>query len=361
MTTVNVYRLQPPRVVFSSASAVRKALFNMGAAEDGSRTFTMSPVTGCWAYHNFATLWKGPGLDSTRASAQEQAEKAGQAFLERGQRALGRLSDGSLYPLATLLPSTLRMASSGPAPAATRTEVDHWVVHFAAVLPTSLRRAGAPAGGLPPEPSRPSQLAAPQPPSAPVAPVVGDPEGQVPEGAAGETAALGAGVTLRVGADGEIRAAISRWRPVKQVIVSALLPLPVESTAPTLTSLVYLGAGPEEPLEYLSPYYLSADDDTGTFSPASLYSFTVGIRQAATATGTHLAANISGGSGHFRYAWSSWSLLGQPCPSGGGTNSWDVPSGVHNIVLDVEDRVTQAFKRTQAMVYGGTAGHEPAP
>ena len=68
MTTVNVYRRQPPRVVSGSAGVICKAVFNMRAAEDGSRIFNIIAVTGCWAYQDPGTLGKGPESDSTRAN-----------------------------------------------------------------------------------------------------------------------------------------------------------------------------------------------------------------------------------------------------------------------------------------------------
>jgi hypothetical protein len=112
-------------------------------------------------------------------------------------------------------------------------------------------------------------------------------------------------------------------------------------------------AGEEEPQRFITPYYLIRDGVEETILPASSHSLVAQIMQEGSAEGAHLSAQVAGGTGSFRYAWGSWRLdagLSGGFRSHGGSGAITLPVGVHNVILDVEDRRTREFARVQAIV-----------
>jgi hypothetical protein len=273
-------------------------------------------------------------------------------------QSLGRKPLGALRQL---FPADLRHVVTAPVYSSKTAEIDHWLVRFLAFLDTG-------AGDRKPGIERP---ASPQIPAlTPIPALALDPAGPPPAAVKVPAAAPvdGGVVEFRVGGGGKLIGLNSRWRPTVEGVTARMLAPPDEAKSLPL-QLVYVLAGDEDPLEFIAPYYrVSGDDpDTGSFLPASDHSLSVNLSQEASedengqAT-VSITAEVSGGAGSLRYAWGAWRVDLGPSVGFqdlGSSNSVTLLPGVYNLVLDVEDTVTGAFLRQQALVYCGARAGAP--
>jgi hypothetical protein len=351
MPGLNVFRLSPPDSVVGNAGVIARALFGMSGPIDGPRTLEMSAISGCWDYSDRTHLWQSTSSDEGSA---DQARRAADGFLAASRQKLAGVKGEGDLVLTSLLPTELRVISVAPAHLPGATSADHWVVRYGVSVPTGAMAARG--VSLPDTPNRPT---APTPPAQPDPTSGRSPEPATPPEPDPPSAPVaGATVDVRVTAGGLICAVSSRWRPIQSVEIASRLPAPsvVESGRQLL---VYLAGGPSEPLIYLAPYWRATGDepDEGTLSPATRHSLSIEVSRSDNGAGVTLAATVTGNTGTVRHAWGRWSLasdLGTAEVLGEGPQV-SLPPGVHNVVLDVEDTVTRAFRRVEVLVFAGAA------
>jgi hypothetical protein len=264
-----------------------------------------------------------------------------------------------LGALRQIFPTTLRHVVTMPVYASGQSAIDHWVVRFIAFLETGTG-------------DRQTIITKPAPPQKPVGgtiipsdlnTIAGPPKFAPSASIPGSVPVDGGIVEIRVGGSGKIIGVNSRWRPFQATDLTKMLPIPSESLS-TNYQLVYLLGGDEEPQEFIAPYYRSqdeADPDTGSYLPASDRSMWVDFFREEGSDTTSLSASVSGNAGPVQYSWVAWRIDHGPFTGFedlGTDSSITLTQGAYNVVLDVEDRLTGAFLRAQAVVY---CGPKPIP
>jgi hypothetical protein len=124
------------------------------------------------------------------------------------------------------------------------------------------------------------------------------------------------------------------------------------------------------PQYYLSPYHVVADGHVVSLASASPYSLTVRYRQRTLASGEmEVTAHVDGGSGRYGFQWAlrqpddpEAGLLrlgsgrSEPLSESDGSrrdiSSVVLPGGAFNVLVNVKDRATGAFKQHQESVFG---------
>ena len=304
---INVYHLVPPDAIVEQQDVIARTFFGMRSANDGSRTLSVSPVSGCLTYTDTARLWQSTntaGLPNNERDARNIAE----TWLRNAYKRLTTSRSQAPASLSQLLPTQLQHVRSRAVYAPGRSFVDHWLSLFATTLGTGL--------------------------------------------SASDAAPVDAMIELRMGPNQQAIGMVSTWRPfdaVKQVphIAFAGGPFPF---------LFYRMAASEEPQTFIAPYYVTTSGDQGHFWPASSYSLLIDIAKEYTPAGAQLSAITAGSAGRkgFGYAWGFWRLdaleSGFQALSGAQSVRLKGP-GIYNVVLDVEDLEIGVVARTQSILY----------
>lgn len=314
--SIYIYRLVSPSRLIEAQEQLGQLLFQVKPG-DHNRQLYVSSTSGCFHFVDSEKLWANAGGHLPQSA--EQAEALARKFIETSNK---RISGSALRSLGctAIFPTDARLTLAQPVFAQEGNIPDHWLCSFIGYQPTGLLDSTAPAGAAPQK-------------TAPV---------------------LGAQVDIRIGAGLEVVGVWSSWRPIRAIELVESLPAPSEST------LVYQGGGHDEPQEILSPYYLipGDDNDTARIFPASRYSLLIRISREDNQESTRLSAEVTGNAGPLTYFWGAWRLdtdsVGQ-FENLGTSTSIQLPSGAYNVVLDVEDQLTNAFARLQCMAYCGPA------
>lgn len=194
----------------------------------------------------------------------------------------------------------------------------------------------------------------------------------------------GMSLDIRIGKNNKIIGFSSKWRPNCKIIYTDLfLPDQSEShhseTSSTIdqshidgkaNTLIYLFDGDSVKQSFLSPYYCNGHGHHLQITSACKFSLDVFIFQINLPDSTKLYAFVSGGSGKYFYNWAYWDNkviwnIGRGfIEIGEGkneeqtingkktlTNCITLPLGVYNIMLNVTDSLTGAFKQTQQIIF----------
>ena len=347
--TIYVYRTLPIGAVAAQQATLARVLFDMksGAGE----RFYISPLSGTLVYADTSRLRAATRAPQLPSAAD--ARKAAEQFILEKNRAVAATDFGRGTPrIDGLFPADLRHVATVAVVSPQGSFIDHWRSRFIGFLPTGAPVIQPLAAAPPPDVPQPAAIdpavwpTLPKlvPPSQP-----GDASGMLPASLPVD----GGSVEVRIGAGGEVIGVCSRWRPYASIeIATSVAPPPGRPDA----VMYYAMDGDEQPQDVIAPYYLlpGSDEDLGGFAPASDRSLVVGISRSDGGTATTLTAMVSGGSGKARYAWGCWDLARGPSAGfemlGTGPTT-QLPAGAYNVVVDVEDTVTGAFARTQAVVY----------
>lgn len=305
---INVYRLVSPDDIVSQQDTIARAFFGMKSASDGDRKLIISPISGRLSYYDSGRLWKSNG-DTLLSRTASEAQQAAESFLRGARERFSATQARAKVDLSQLIPTQLSHIKSVLARAPGQMFPDHWVSIFGVTLSTGMR-------------------------------------GQ-------DSAPVDAKIELRFGSSIQPVAMSSTWRPFDTRRLVNHLPFPGSPFSPRL---LYRVADSEDPQTYIAPFYVTADDDTGAFWPASTYSLIAGIAMQGTGSGILLTPVIPDAfTGPFDYAWGAWRLDN---PSGGfsllstGRSQVQLSGvGVYNVVLDIQDRKTGALTRTERVVF----------
>jgi hypothetical protein len=151
-----------------------------------------------------------------------------------------------------------------------------------------------------------------------------------------------------------------------------------DNTASSFLAFMLDGEG--SPQTFLCPYFISLNDDEGEINPASEYSLCVDIIQENFGS-SKIRGLVRGGSGQYEYHWSRWNpddifdlfkdgkssipfrgdndspKFDEKDAGINGISSAELPVGVHNVILIVEDKKplpdtqTKIIKQTQSTIY----------
>lgn len=190
---------------------------------------------------------------------------------------------------------------------------------------------------------------------------------------------FGAQIEVRIGQGGQPIGVCSRWTPLsgerKFTELSPYHPPNEDNDAdhgsqPGNSDLAikYLLQGAGIPQYYLAPYYLCAEEHGLSIVSASPFSLTVAIERTKQGSSRMtLAALARGGSGDYAYNWAAYSMTRMNDgirEIGGGkshavegvdgqavASSIEIDNGSYVILLNVQDRVTGAFKHQQQQIF----------
>jgi hypothetical protein len=201
----------------------------------------------------------------------------------------------------------------------------------------------------------------------------------------------GTALELRIGVENRVIAFSSRWRSYTNTIDTNLLAF--SSLHSTLEqhndsgnkkngheehnlsshkdrkNIIYVLDGDGNEQYHLTPFYYETNGHHLIFTPASKFSLSISIFQQDLEKETQLIALVEGGSGDYAYRWAYWNFdsivknekiieLGK-----GKTekkrieskevtiNTINIPTGFYNIMLDVVDSRTKAFKHIQQLIF----------
>lgn len=371
---VRIYMFADPSPLKQAEAMVRRMLLQVLRVPDQQRYQTMVSEAGYLFYADTQQLWsKGsaPNLDSDPSKAQKAAEdflrSLKQAFTKTGTP---RLPDALANML--IVPDVVPVQLSC-VPRPDGKGYDHWLYRAQPQLDCSPR----------------------------------DPV---------KVAVIGTNIEVRIGANGQVVSFTSRWRPLSgesfaddgvaftptaaAAAATGFSPAsPTTARSPTSTTsataptsptgagtassngqsstvdehmLIYLCEGDNTPQAYLSPFYLVNEHDNFTLASASKYSLLVAFEvKAGEQSESIITAHVDGGSGNYDFNWATlkledaWNEQGIQVRGSGSsgeektddgstsaTSTITLDPGVYNVMVNVRDRATGAFRHYQHYVYG---------
>lgn len=199
----------------------------------------------------------------------------------------------------------------------------------------------------------------------------------------------GAAIDVRLGGDGKIIGLSSTWRPMSgdrlstepadpseldpiyadaegairaprvptvPVIDKPKVPFspledPEETTPP---EFLFWLADEAAPQKFLAPILLRHDGHEGEVTAASRHSLCAEIWERTTGTQVEVLAVVTGGSGNYEYQWGSWStdsIFSEGVKTLETSPTVSLDPGVHNIILQVKDKLTEAVVQTEKVVF----------
>jgi len=332
--SIRIYRLLDSQVLIANAPTIAKEVFKMASLDAGERTFRVS-AGGILSFAHHGQLGRNTsGTDLPRTPGE--AVGAANDFLRRAGNVVGRSPALRSAGITSLLPAEVRPLQVKLVANAAGV-ADHWLCRFNIWVQTGISGLSA-------------QL-------------------------------YGGMIVLRIGVGGEVIGCTVRWRPcVSDEPVSMILnaafdiqtlssfsavdppaatPIQkIEAGIPNERAtaspvLVYLLGDDHVAQSFLTPFYVSGDEDELEFSPASTYSMLAQIDAVYAPEGFKASAVVMGGSGNFDYRWASWSPTNfrRGVQERGSSKDIDIEGGAHNLILRVGDRATGQTASVEALVF----------
>jgi hypothetical protein len=334
---VRVYALASPTLLKQEESAIEQIFFEMLRISDrGRHKVEISESSGWISYIDIEELWRRK--TPPRLPDGPEAKKRGNEFL--------RALTSALSPSNRRIPDSLRTMILLPVnnpveivkvPRPDGSIFDHWLYRF-----------------------QPKLLFGRQ--------------------ARRFVPVLGTQIELRIGENGQIIGFLNRWRPITdEHVYTPLIPFDsqmaghhnnIEHNEEISSHMpVYVFDGDGIPQHYLSPYYLVNEGHIFSLVSACAYSLNISYNIKAGIEGeTIVTAVVMGGSGQYIFNWAVYvidNIWEEPGIRGLGdgsageidvgdrikTSTITLPTGVYNVLVNVKDQRTGAFKHHQQLVY----------
>jgi hypothetical protein len=331
-----------------ASAPLARALFGLSSPDEDGRTFGVHPVSGGVSYFDHGELWRNPsGRD-----LPSDPERIARGFLEDANRRVA--TDRSLGELGirSLFAADLRVRWMGGATALSTSSPDHLLCQFECVLPVDEARVARVEGStidvrigrngrVIALRSRWRQLA-----GATISPQPSDPPEDPPRSSDRAFA-------LRAPEAGAI---VAPPQPAARTVIPIEPGTTVHNEArDRRPEYVYWLADEDSSQTYLAPFLLSIDGHHGGYEPVSAHSLRLDVAQKAGASGTDVAAVVSGGSGQYLYRWSYWSpidIFASGMRSAGNAALARIPAGSWCVDLQAVDRMTGAYAHVERSTFG---------
>lgn len=183
-----------------------------------------------------------------------------------------------------------------------------------------------------------------------------------------EIPVYGSSIEIRIGQRGKVVGFVSQWRPVwlnKELLVD-FIPYDQDNQDSNHSHEEDEEAGASDPIliyeldgenciqNYLTPYHLLLEGHHGGKYPASSYSIEPEIFFSRENLTTRALAAVKGGSGSYSVSWACWSP-DDPFDTGiislGQEASIELPPGIYNLMLHLEDEQTGVRKLFEKMAF----------
>ncbi|WP_437835596.1 hypothetical protein [Sorangium sp. So ce1153] len=330
---ISVFPIAPPRDLYAQKGRIQQAVLaainpELPSFVTPEYDFTIDPVCGWIRYALRTDLWNANPKSalpederSATAAAQEFIARLAAKCREPEYRALGIPPLLPVEALATIAAVSTVVVNHPDLP-----WPDHWLCRFVVRIKSPSQKDGHNDGH-------------------------------------DDLTVMGATIDIRVGHKSKVVGFVSHWRPVwlDRAVAAKVLPQAPSDAPPP--SLVYVVAGENSPQKFLAPYYYSVTGHDGEILPASSHSFTVSMRFAQKEEGgAYVLPAIVGSSDDYTTSWAYWrpdSAFDEGLVSMGRAEFIELPPGVYNVMLHVEDNQTGAVVLCERMAYVKAAAEVP--
>ncbi len=356
-SSVRIYELYPIKKILELKGQIQEAIFGKSNDIDNqNKVFVISKSSGWLNYTDYSAIWSS--RDGTLLAENKlEAIRVAEDFMDAANGKIAQINKEQNAGLPSIFPAKSQRQIKESY--AVKHRDGHWTDHWVCAYEISVSSYGT------------SQNRA---------------------------FVYGTGLEIRVGKNNAIIGFSSRWRPFSKTIYTDLSPIEEAETgsdaagdghhgtdagAPsdqaTERKIAYLFEGDGASQYYLAPYYYFFNGHHIVFLPASKYSLVVSISQEESENETKILAKVAGGSGNYKYNWaywnnnSAWQNDSELIEIGSGSsevvrennklkimNSVRLPKGVYNVLLNVVDVKTSAFKNIQQMIYSQVTNNDNA-